>query len=409
MSLKPNFSLSLPPVLVLPVLFLIALVLISTVSVAPTHAAALDGKTPVKKTVIKKSQASLPGKTPGGLPAKKQSAKTQTKVLAQVLAKQPEKKAPDKKLDKKSDNKTVEKPLVSRQPTLDSVEVVDPKSDVRSFSDDYVTSVSGKPVLVSVKKSTDTGEASVFINGKEALRYRSTFNDLTPYLRAKETAHRLYRFLDEDGSPRQIKPSMVNNQVQVMADHQRLAVVDAETAQKSKNPPQGLAMIWVNQTRTLLGAETLDRNRDNANRGLIVPRPDIKLESGKKLVLQETGSIMKGLASWYGPGFNGRRSSDGSRFDMMGMTAAHRSLPFGTVVRVSNAKTGKACLVRITDRGPFTGDRIIDLSKGAASEIGMLGSGVAKVTLSVLKKSIIPSQDPSSSSNAFIGLSSLVR
>ncbi|MBY0449963.1 MAG: septal ring lytic transglycosylase RlpA family protein [Cyanobacteria bacterium] len=211
---------------------------------------------------------------------------------------------------------------------------------------------------------------------------------------------------------------MVNNQVQVMADHQRLAVVDLETAQKSKNPPQGLAMIWVNQTRSLLGAETLDRNRDTANRGLIVPRPDAKLlkslqggklDSNKKLVLQETGSIMKGLASWYGPGFNGHRSSDGSRFDMMAMTAAHRSLPFGTVVRVSNAKTGKACLVRITDRGPFTGDRIIDLSKGAASEIGMLGSGIAKVTLSVLKKSIIPSQDPSSSSNAFIGLSSLVR
>ena len=76
--------------------------------------------------------------------------------------------------------------------------------------------------------------------------------------------------------------------------------------------------------------------------------------------------------------------ADGSRYDMNAMTAAHKSLPFGTVVRVTNKRTGQSCLVRITDRGPYIDGRIIDLSKAAAKSIGMLGSGVAPVKVEVL-------------------------
>ncbi|MEM8637332.1 MAG: septal ring lytic transglycosylase RlpA family protein [Cyanobacteria bacterium P01_G01_bin.54] len=91
-----------------------------------------------------------------------------------------------------------------------------------------------------------------------------------------------------------------------------------------------------------------------------------------------------GEASWYGPGFHGRRTANGERFNQNAMTAAHRTLPFGTQVRVTNLSNGRSAIVRINDRGPFIHGRVIDLSRGAASAIGMLGSGVAPVQVEVL-------------------------
>jgi len=90
-----------------------------------------------------------------------------------------------------------------------------------------------------------------------------------------------------------------------------------------------------------------------------------------------------GTASWYGPRFNGRRTASGERFDMREFTAAHRTLPFGTLVRVHSLVNGKEVDVRITDRGPYTGSRIIDLSRAAAEELGMLGLGFKEVVLLV--------------------------
>lgn len=86
-----------------------------------------------------------------------------------------------------------------------------------------------------------------------------------------------------------------------------------------------------------------------------------------------------GMASWYGPGFQGRKTASGERFNTNALTAAHRHLPFGTRVRVTNNSTGRSVIVRINDRGPFHGNRIIDLSKSAASAIGM--GGTASVSL----------------------------
>ena len=93
-----------------------------------------------------------------------------------------------------------------------------------------------------------------------------------------------------------------------------------------------------------------------------------------------------GTASWYGPHFHGRKCSDGTRFDQEGLTAAHRSLPFGTKLLVMNRKTGDSCIVKVNDRGPFVGNRVLDLSKGAARQINMLGSGVTMVDCIVLGK-----------------------
>lgn len=91
-----------------------------------------------------------------------------------------------------------------------------------------------------------------------------------------------------------------------------------------------------------------------------------------------------GEASWYGPGFDGRMTASGERFDQEDITAAHRTLPLPSLVRVTRRDTGESIVVRINDRGPFAHDRIIDLSKGAARALNMLGNGVASVRVTYL-------------------------
>nr|WP_245524170.1 septal ring lytic transglycosylase RlpA family protein [Methylobacterium nonmethylotrophicum] len=89
-----------------------------------------------------------------------------------------------------------------------------------------------------------------------------------------------------------------------------------------------------------------------------------------------------GVASWYGPGFHGRKTANGERFSTHALTAAHRNLPFGTQVRVTNNTNGRSVVVRINDRGLYVGGRVIDLSNAAARAIGV--SGLAKVSLARL-------------------------
>lgn len=86
-----------------------------------------------------------------------------------------------------------------------------------------------------------------------------------------------------------------------------------------------------------------------------------------------------GHASWYGPGFHGRKTANGERFNMGAMTAAHKTLPFGTRLKVTNKRSGKSVVVRINDRGPFVRGRMLDLSKAAAGQIGLIKTGSASV------------------------------
>lgn len=94
--------------------------------------------------------------------------------------------------------------------------------------------------------------------------------------------------------------------------------------------------------------------------------------------------VFQGMASWYGPGFHGATTASGEPFDRHAMTAAHRTLPFGTRVRVTNLATGGWAVVRINDRGPFHGNRVIDLAEAAAEVIGMKATGTATVRVEVL-------------------------
>jgi len=102
-----------------------------------------------------------------------------------------------------------------------------------------------------------------------------------------------------------------------------------------------------------------------------------------------TGSLARGrpeqvgMASYYGREHDGRRTASGEIFDMNGMTAAHRTLPFGTRVGVTNLANGRQVTVRINDRGPFRKGRILDLSYGAARRLGIVGRGIAKVRVAV--------------------------
>ena len=112
--------------------------------------------------------------------------------------------------------------------------------------------------------------------------------------------------------------------------------------------------------------------------------PAAASQSGTQIALGPVRFSFSGMASWYGPGFDGASSASGEVFNQDALTAAHRDLPFGTQVRVTNMDNGMSVVVRINDRGPYSGDRIIDLSRGAASVIGLVQSGVAPVKLEVL-------------------------
>jgi rare lipoprotein A len=158
-------------------------------------------------------------------------------------------------------------------------------------------------------------------------------------------------------------------------------------------------LLEVSEDSTVLPKSTKDTAQDAlqiTNRlryqlGYAAPLKEV--EGMPKPVAQDSQIIavgpirfqIQGMASWYGPGFDGAYTASGERFNQYDLTAAHRYLPFGTKVRVTNLDNGRSVVVRITDRGPFVGDRVLDLSRGAAQIIGTVSSGVSPVRLDVLQ------------------------
>ena len=106
-----------------------------------------------------------------------------------------------------------------------------------------------------------------------------------------------------------------------------------------------------------------------------------KIKKSDKLHKQ---SKMTGLASWYGKGLSGRKTASGTRFNPNELTAAHKSLPLGTRVLVTNLSNGRETLLKITDRGPYTGRRILDVSHKAAEKLGMIKTGTARIKIKVI-------------------------
>lgn len=115
----------------------------------------------------------------------------------------------------------------------------------------------------------------------------------------------------------------------------------------------------------------------------------LALHSGCTSVRRPEPQVVEtGRASWYGGKFHGRPTASGERYDMHRLTAAHQTLPFGTVLEVRNLDNGRVCQVRVNDRGPFAKGRILDVSFAAAKELGMIGPGTARVELALLPAAV---------------------
>lgn len=111
--------------------------------------------------------------------------------------------------------------------------------------------------------------------------------------------------------------------------------------------------------------------------------PDVQVDEKYRLTGEAAKELERGHASWYGGQFHGRRTASGENYDKYALTAAHKTLPFGTIVRVRSLKLGREVDVRINDRGPFAPGRVIDVSQAAAEALGLMGKGVAEVSLKV--------------------------
>lgn len=109
--------------------------------------------------------------------------------------------------------------------------------------------------------------------------------------------------------------------------------------------------------------------------------------------LVEYVDLGKMRASWYGPGFHGQKTANGERYDQMSFTAAHKSLKFGTLLKITNLKNNKSVVVRVNDRGPYIEGRDLDLSKAAALSLGMVKRGVAKIKVEEIKIAGLESQN----------------
>ena len=163
--------------------------------------------------------------------------------------------------------------------------------------------------------------------------------------------------------PDLILPGRRNNAYVIMAGREPLITIDDKLAAAQGTKPAALVLSWIDNLRTAMGG---------------VPFAQQASRGGMFL-----GGSRIGHASWYGPGFNGRRAASGERFNQNSMTCAHKTLPFGTLLLVTNLKTKRSCIVRINDRGPYVAGREIDLSAAAARSIGV--GGVATVRIDILK------------------------
>jgi rare lipoprotein A len=123
------------------------------------------------------------------------------------------------------------------------------------------------------------------------------------------------------------------------------------------------------------------------NSSITAPKKEKKKsdKQNKTPSFNKSKMVYKGISSYYGPKFHGKLTANGEIFDMYGVTAAHKEFPFNTVTRVTNENNGKSLIIRINDRGPYVGDRILDCSFGAAKKLGFVSEGTAPVKIEILK------------------------
>jgi rare lipoprotein A len=250
-------------------------------------------------------------------------------------------------------------------PVLDSATVYPHAFDDRQAATVYLRSI---PVITLVGDQLQTLSASTIPAVLPGYHQ-------APVKRANEILSQLQTLAAEaDATAIQARWEREDEVFVVAWGDQTVVTIDDQTIlpDTTENPAEDALQI-ANRLRRLLGdAPPLARVE-----GLPEPVPPANR-------VGVVTSTLSGVASWYGPGFHGRRSASGEVFDQNALTAAHRTLPFGTQVRVTNLSTGQSVVVRINDRGPFGHGRVIDLSAGAAAQIGLRASGIGRVQLEVL-------------------------
>jgi rare lipoprotein A len=198
-----------------------------------------------------------------------------------------------------------------------------------------------------------------------------------PVMRAERVARQIDQFYQSGGDPETIHVRWDEDleEYVVSLDGESLVHVNEATYYANTTGEHGQdALHATNRLRNLLGgAEPLAEVEGQ-------PEPEIVAVGSN----WDVTSMFTGQASWYGPGFHGRHTASGEVFNQNALTAAHRTLPFGTQVRVTNVHNGRQVVVRINDRGPFSRGRVIDLSAAAAQAIGLRGAGVGPVQVEVL-------------------------
>ncbi|WP_448561621.1 septal ring lytic transglycosylase RlpA family protein [Trichothermofontia sp.] len=280
------------------------------------------------------------------------------------------------------DADTAESPAVSSAPKL-------PTPDAALLSPAGNTSITHTPEADVPVKVASRQEAEVAATTK-ALQPASAADASDPVWRASAVAAKLNQIDREGFDATQIAVKW-SSTAPTFSPHDRYLIqIGDETL-----VTMGHSIILPDTTR--------DASRDalqatNRLRRLLGDAPPLREVAGQPQPLrlgiatqisrglQRLGGLT-GMASWYGPGFHGNRSASGEVFNQNALTAAHRSLPFGTLVRVTNLDNGRSVVVRINDRGPFSHGRVIDLSAAAARAVGVFYAGIAPVRLEVLNPS----------------------
>jgi rare lipoprotein A len=216
--------------------------------------------------------------------------------------------------------------------------------------------------------------ASVTLNGKEITTFKGDLAGLSADQRAETFATHLKQLVTDDKfDVSKLVPSHDGDVASAKIDGTTILKFEGIETEPGKSVLDQSCKT-VNMIRTALGAQLLPANflkladmagKDSSN-----------IASIANIGGKSKGASFSGHASWYGGKFHGRKTSDGSRYNQDGLTAAHRSLPFGTKLLVMNRRTGQSCVVQVNDRGPFVGDRIIDLSRSGVATVDCLVLGM---------------------------------
>jgi len=254
----------------------------------------------------------------------------------------------------------------------------------------FATMVSAHPIIDTRDESDAT--FSVLLDGSPVVRL-ATWGGLTARARANIVACRLENFI-EAGDPGSVRVELYGDLPVVRTNLGILVTVDSISALLEGAPSaQALARQWTERLVTLLEARAGIRaghERAVDNERPVPGRPPAAAEAPREAPAkaaaqkQPVAHVIEGIASWYGPGFHGRRTASGEIFDQNAMTAAHKTLPFGTRLLVKDSVSGKSVVVVINDRGPYVGNRVLDLSARAAEQLDMAARGISRVIAQVL-------------------------